>query len=472
MSAQGASLMGNDLLANDFDGVSMTTVDIRGTKAGSDVVDHTLTRVPTMSTGNGNYIALASGSAAGHYAVAHFVNAAGTKAQDLDLFIAAEQPDPMPNLFHNFDEQDNRDELYIVYYFYKWSGEWISLCPYNPLTKSASAVAIAEDPSKPNDFFLACTATGVASKCARNWGYRPWAQTTAYVFDTNAFGGAGGWLPKTFDLKPYYDSCKVAAMAAYCQNGQSFTKTGTQVDLFDTQQIVWPNTIENPWNAANPESLWMNAQEFFIAPSNLSAPFDPALHQSALQRSRYRELSPVSECDDFAAVDRLEHDHIEDGRWGALFKDVGTINVFSPTYCTHDEYTPGDALPWDCSPCTTKVCQTHPECCGSAGVAGAWDAPTCIAQANADCNDATGQWAPGKVWPKNVSSDDQSIYPTYLLGPTGAVLRADGVSGSGTSATISGWACDPEWAGASVAVQIYAGGTADGGGTLLGEVRA
>src|SRR5262249_31319448 len=50
--------------------------------------------------------------------------------------------------------------------------------------------------------------------------------------------------------------------------------------------------------------------------------------------------------------------------------------------------------------------------------------------------------------------------------------RADGVSGSGTAATISGWACDPEWAGASVAVQVYAGGTADGGGTLLGEVRA
>ena len=35
----------------------------------------------------------------------------------------------------------------------------------------------------PNKFIFACTATGVASKCARNWGYRPWAETQAWTFD-------------------------------------------------------------------------------------------------------------------------------------------------------------------------------------------------------------------------------------------------------------------------------------------------
>jgi len=470
ITAQGMSLMGTDLLAPDAKGVAISYVEMRGLTATSDIESHTLTNIPTMSSGPGNYIAVSGGTALHHYAVAHTLDVEGHPAEDLDLYIAGADKDPVPNLFHNHAEQDNEDELYVVYYFHKWSGEWMSLCPYNPLTKSASAMAIPDDASHPNRFIFACTATGVASKCARNWGYRPWAETEAYVFDKDADGGLGAWKLQTFPLRPYYESCKVAAMAGYCQNSQSFTKTGTQVDLFDTQQVIWPNTIENPWNAAvSPDSLWMNAQEYFIAQDHMDAPFAD-LNKSGLQRSRYRELSPVSECEDFAAIDRLEHDHIEDGRWASLFKEVGTLNVFSPTYCNHDEYTPGDALPWDCSPCTTQVCKTMPECCG-AGVSPEWTL-ACVGQAGTVCKDGATQWPTGKVWPKDLPSDDRSIYPTYLLGPGGAVLRADGVSGSGTSATISGWACDPEWAGATVAVKIYGGGTIDGGGTLLGTVRA
>ena len=469
ITAQGNSLMGNDLLAPDIKGVAIDSVDIRGTTSNSGVVAHTITRIPSMSTGDGNYISLASGSASQHYAVAHLVDADNNPAEDLDLFIADAFKDPIPNEFHNFDEQDNEDELYIVYFFHKWSGQWMSLCPYNPLTKSASAVAIHDDTmSHADQFYFACTATGVASKCMRNWGYRPWAQTTAYEYD----GVLKTWVPKTFDLKEFYNSCKHAAMADYCQTGKSFTKTGTQVDLYDTQQIIWPNTIEAPWNKLDdPGSLWMNAQEYFIAKDDMAPGPYSALKQSALQRSRYAELSPVTECDDFGALDRLDHDHIEDGRWAALSKEVGTISVFSPTYCKHDEYTPGDALPWDCSPCTTQVCKSHPQCCGSAGVPDAWTA-ACAGYAGALCNDAGGQWAPGKVWPQNLPTDDQSIYPTALFGPGGAVLRADGVSGSSTSASITGWSCDPEWPGASVAIRFYSGGTFDGGGTLLGEARA
>src|ERR1051325_2226907 len=218
VSAQGNSLMGNDLLAPDIKGVAIKNVDIHGLTAGSLKEDHTLTRMPTMSTDGGNYIALASGSAEHHYAVAHLMDVLGHPAEDLDLFIAKADKDKVPNLFHNFDEQDNEDELYVVYFFQKCSGQWISLCPYNPLTKSASAVAIHEDTAaNPDDFFFACTATGVASKCMRNWGYRPWAQTTAYEFDN----GTKTWVPKTFDLKDYYYSCKRAAMADYCQTGGS-----------------------------------------------------------------------------------------------------------------------------------------------------------------------------------------------------------------------------------------------------------
>jgi hypothetical protein len=111
-----------------------------------------------------------------------------------------------------------------------------------------------------------------------------------------------------------------------------------------------------------------------------------------------------------------------------------------------------------------------PGCCG-AGATPGWTA-ACVAQAAAVCQDGGVPWPKGRVWPRDLTNDDKSIYPTYLLGPQGAVLRADGVSGGGSSATISGWACDPEWAGASVGLKIYAGGPPDQGGTLIGTARA
>jgi hypothetical protein len=470
MTAQGVSLMGVDIVGADPKGVAIDYVELRGTTASSEIQPHVLTNVPNMSVGPGNYISVGGGSAVGHYAVAHMLDAKGNPAEDLDLYIAAAQKDPVPNLLHNASEQDNEDELYVVYFFHKWSGEWMSLCPYHAATKMSSAMALPEDPLQPNRFMFACTATGVASKCARNWGYKPWSETQAYVFDATADGGLGAWKLETFPLKPYYDTCKVAAMAGYCQDGRSFTKNGTQVDLFDTQQVVWPNTIENPWNANNPESLWMNAQEYFIAHDTLNPPLGN-MFISALQRTRYRELSPIGECDDFGVIDRLEHDHVEDGRWAALFKNVGTLNVFSPTSCTHKENEVGGPLPWDCSPCTTQVCKTMPGCCG-AGLTPGWTA-ACTTQAAAVCQTGGVAWPAGLVWPRDLPNDDQSIYPTFLLGPGGAVARVDGVSGSSTSAIVSGWACDPEWPGASVAVEIYGGAPRDQvGSVLLGTVRA
>jgi hypothetical protein len=470
VSVQGVSVQGTDLVGAEYKGVAMTSVDIRGTEGTSTTkVPHVLTNIPTMSSGPGNYISVGGGSAVGHYAVAKMVDAHGDPVDDLELYIAAEQIDPMPNLFHRVAEQDNQDELYVVYFFHKWSGEWMSMCPYNPSTQSASAMAIAEDPTKPNDFFFACTATGVAAKCARNWGYRPWAQTTAYVFDSEADSGNGAWELQTFDLRDYYNVCKSAAQAAYCQDGRSYTKNGTQVDLFDIQQIIWPNSIQNPWNASNEESLWMMAQEYFI--SKDPDPDFGGIKDSALQRTRYRELSPVSECDNVAFIDRLEHDHIEDGRWAtAGTTNLTRLQVFSPTYCTHDEDHEGAPLPWDCSPCTTQVCKTNPECCG-AGLTPGWS-NACTIKADAVCRTGADRWPLGKVWPKDAPTDDKSVYPTYPLGPSGAVLRADGVSGPASSATISGWACDPEWAGGTVALRVYGGAPREQGGTLLGELRA
>ena len=51
------------------------------------------------------------------------------------------------------------------------------------LLGGATAMAIAEDPAQGNQFIFACTANGVAAKCARNWGFRPWRDDHTFVFD-------------------------------------------------------------------------------------------------------------------------------------------------------------------------------------------------------------------------------------------------------------------------------------------------
>src|SRR5262249_53211870 len=160
-------------------------------------------------------------------------------AEDLDLFVADERPDPTPNLQHLGDQQGNEDvTLYTVFFFHRASGRWISLCPFHAATGGAPALAIAEDPAQPSRFIFACTATGVPAKCARGWGFRPWRSGRSYVFDDQT----GDWVERTYALKPFYDACKLAARAAYCQDRRSFTRNGTLVDLFDTRQLVWPNS--------------------------------------------------------------------------------------------------------------------------------------------------------------------------------------------------------------------------------------
>jgi hypothetical protein len=469
LTAQGADLMGSDLESGELKGVVIGSVDIIGTTPNTTKIGAELTSIPGVSTGVGNYIVTPTADpVVGNYAIAHLLDATGAPAEDISLYIAGQQTDMVPNQFHNADQQNNQDELYIVYFFQPSTGEWISLCPYNVLTQSASAMAIAEDPTKPNNFIFACTATGVASKCARNWGYRPWATTQAYEFQDPS------WVLKDEPLKQYYDVCKFAAMADYCQNGNSFTKAGTLVDLFDTRQIIWPNAIQNPFNAANPDSLWMMAQEYFISVDTAGPNPPQSLQQdSALQRTRYLENSPVGQppgsCDEFTYVTRLEHDNIEDGHWANPLTNTPRVQVFSPTSCTHDEQHTGDVLPWDCTPCTTRVCQQLPQCCGGLGGT-SWGA-SCVAEATALCQDSGVAWPAGKVWP--AQAQVSAVVAKYLLGPGGAVLRVDGTSGPSSSASLSGWACDPEWPDASVAVDVY--GVAprgQPGSVLLGEVRA
>jgi hypothetical protein len=452
----GAALLGTDLWKAELAGVDIASVDIRGTTAASAVTPFELTSGPGISTGAGDYISVGGASAVGHYATAHLADPNGNAAEDLDLYIADERPDPVPNLLHRGDAQGNEDvTLYTVFAFHAANGQWASLCPFDAATGGATAMAIAEDPGAPSRFIFACTATGVAAKCARTWGFRPWRAERSFVYDD----ASGNWVERTFAMKPFYDACKLAARAAYCQDRQSFTREGTLVDLFDTRQLVWPNAIENPFGD-DPTSRWMFAQELFVSIDPLAG--HPALKASALQRTRYRELSPVGQCADLAFVDRLEQDHFEDGRWASPLTNTPRIQVMSPNYCTHGEHEAGAGLAWDCSPCTTSVCKVSPRCCRVDGTADTWDV-LCVAQADATCDDP-----PGRSWPRDLPALPAAPRK-FLLGPGGAVDRVERPGGR----TLSGWACDPEWPGAAVTVAVYGGAPREqAGSTLLGLAYA
>ena len=119
-----------------------------------------------------------------------------------------------------------------------------------------------------------------------------------------------------------------------------------------------------------------------------------------------------------------------------------------------------------------------PGCCG-ADVSGSvssyggdvWS-NSCIAKAASlkVCKDTAGDPLPGLVWPKDVTPGTETTPGKYLLGAGGAVLRVDG---TGAGATVSGWACDPEWSGGSTRVRIYAGYVREDERThFITEVRA
>lgn len=72
---------------------------------------------------------------------------------------------------------------------------------------------------QPGGYTFACT-SGVITKCARSWGYKPWKRLVA----------PGGYL---VDMRPLHQACTRAARADYCGDGIPHTRDGTMIDMFD-----------------------------------------------------------------------------------------------------------------------------------------------------------------------------------------------------------------------------------------------
>ena len=372
-------------------------------------------------------------------------------------------------------ERDDDVYLYTVYFRQPATGQWVSLCPTDSSGK-ALAMATPLDPSDWSSeasrarFAFACVASGVAAKCARNWGYRP-------------------WLP---ERAPFYNACLIAARADYCQDNQSFTRDGTLVDLFDVIPTDGEPAAINPTVGLSVDPYTtrpMLHEEYQISVAgrviDVLQPWEidylsdddralvTRLHRSGLQSSRYPDLDPGRSCAAAPFIDRCTSAgplacqraaNMESLPYGAF------IAVNSPRHCTHAENEIGEPMIPACSTCTSRVCAIDPSCCGDPGAdvfpaSLVWDG-RCTALRQEVCRSTpVGSGTEANVWPAGVVATGGVKLPALLRGALGA-FQGIVTDGSGVQFA-EGWACDPDFPLASSPIQIAVGGVLGAAGTTL-----
>ena len=167
---------------------------------------------------------------------------------------------------------------------------------------------------------------------------------------------------------------------------------------------------------------------------------------SALQRTRYRELSPVGECGELRlrrsprarphrgrALGEPAHEHA--AHPGVLADLLHARRVRRRRRAAlglqpvHDAGLQDDA----------RVLRRRPD--ARAG------RRACIAAGGDRLPDRRRAVAAGAGVAARSAGRRPAIRRSTCSGPAAPSLRVDGTSGPGTSATVSGWACDPEWPG-------------------------
>ncbi|HXU64138.1 MAG TPA: ADYC domain-containing protein, partial [Polyangia bacterium] len=477
MNVQGMQLRGIDRLRSP--GASMTFDhteyaqaqlagrSVQGLQAASPPITYTATPQSTIDgvhlqasptdSGPGSYLyvpglAGTTNDVAGTFWNLAFRDPAGDTA-DVIAYVAAFEKDSQ---FNSSTSSSNADVyLYTVYFRQPATGQWMSLCPADPRNNGkATAMATPLDTSDWTSatsrarFAFACTASGVAAKCARNWGYKPWVSSPV-------------------DLAPYYRACIVAARADYCQDDQSFTRNGTTVDLFDVRPGL-PSinpTVGLPYDPGAPGT--MLHEEYQISIANRVGP-GATLYQSGLESSRYPDLDPGRSCAAAPYIDRCDPaepytcyraNNLSAQPYGAM------LAVNSPRHCAHNEEVAGDPLDPMCNACTTRVCDLDPTCCGDPGDtfyprALVWD-QACVTLRHQVCrsNPEADLWPVG-----NVATPAGTAPPVVLRGAVGAF---DGFVTAGSVTYAEGWACDPDFPQGSSAVQVSVGGELGAAGTTL-----
>jgi large repetitive protein len=378
--------------------------------------------------------------------------------------------------------------LYTVYYRQPGTGQWSSLCPLDPYGQPvAMAVPVnfgdwSSAPSR-GAFSFACTGSGVAAKCARNWGYKPWAANPIeQVWNGSSF------VSTSINLAHFYNTCVIAARADYCQDNQSFTENGTTVDLFDSLGDGFTSinyTVGVPF-APNSPGIMLH-EEYQISVDSYVQPLAsdlaslPAndisaieqLHKSGLESSRYADLDPGRTCLASNYLDRCapkepydcyREDNMSSQGYGPF------IAINSPRHCSHNEANEGEALDPLCNECVNRICQIRPTCCGDPGASYfpgslVWD-DQCVALESQVCKSSPS----GPEWDAGTPAVPASSH-TYAF-PNGATGSFERIVSDGTNNFAEGWACDPDFPTASIPVQLSVNGPLGGSNTTLSTTSA
>jgi Ca2+-binding RTX toxin-like protein len=387
--------------------------------------------------------------------------------------------------------------LYTVYYRQPGTEQWSALCPLDYYgDPTAMAVPIDQsdwqsDASRAK-FTFACNGSGVAAKCARNWGYKPWKSVNETVWN------GSGFVPATIPMQPLYNACIIAARADYCQDEQSYTKNGTTVDLFDTLDgftSINP-TVGLPYAPYSPgvmlhEEYQISALDlstlsgtpgpFYVSenytPDQLmSMPADQqalvsSLRRSGMESSRYGDLDPGRSCAAAPYTDRCDPTEPYDCYRAANMASQpygAFIALNSPRHCSHDEDHDGEPLDPLCNECVNRVCQVDPTCCGDPGSTFypgslVWDS-RCSAIRQEVCKSSSDPTA--QVWRAGVTAMPASSHKYEY--ERGAIGSFEGIT-TDTSGNqfAEGWACDPDFPGTPSPVQISVGGDLGAAGATL-----
>ncbi len=416
------------------------------------------------------------------------------------LYIADVELDTRQNL----SKYPSNDDIYLytVYYRQPATGQWSALCPVDPYGK-AHAMAV---PLNPNDwtseasrakFAFACTGSGVAAKCARNWGYKPWKTVSETIWN------GAGFTTAPIPLAPLYGACLVAARADYCQDDHSYTKNGTLVDLFDTLDGMTSINSSSGLPYAPYSTGVMLHEEYQVSALDLttlgtvpgphrvsenyssselmSLPADQrslvsSLRRSGMQSSRYGDLDPGRSCAAGPYIDRCDPSepyacyratNVSAQPYGAF------VAVNSPRHCGHNETTDGEPLDPLCNQCVSRVCEVDPTCCGDPGSGFypgslVWDGH-CAAIRQQVCKSSADASAP--LWPLGVTAPVAGSRPTVF--PRGAVGSFEGITtDTAGNSFAEGWACDPDYPGTPIPVQLSVGGALGTTGATLSTVTA
>ncbi|HEY2902235.1 MAG TPA: HYR domain-containing protein [Polyangia bacterium] len=401
----------------------------------------------------------------------------------IPLYIADVEKDTQ----HNSSKYPSNDDIYLytVYYRQPATGQWSALCPLDIYGKP-DAIAIPLDTSDWTSaasrakFSFACTGSGVAAKCARNWGYKPWKTVTEKVWNGT------GFVDTAVDLSGFYNTCLIAARADYCQDDHSYTKNGTLVDLFDTLDgFTSVNSTAGLAFAPYSSTVMLHEEYQISVASRVSSLFTPlelsnmsvdtqtlvqSLRRSGMESSRYADLDPGRSC---AAAPYIERCDPKEPY--ACYRSINMSSVpygaflalNSPRHCSHDEVTDGEALDPLCNECVNRVCQVDPTCCGDPGSGFypgslVWDS-RCSTIRQQVCRSSATAGAP--LWPLGVTAPPAGSHPTVFL--NGAIGSFEGIVSQTGTQFAEGWACDPDFPGVSIPIQISVGGELGAAGATL-----